>query len=291
MIMTPHIIALVTVALILFIFQFNKQRTLWKCSTIMLIIFIVTTLLHMLFARTGWFFRYEAYLVALGIFVIAIGILEYLPKNLSITFDKRVMSKDVKEVAISLLVLVAVVSLVFLVIYPLAERGLTSLIRIPQATTNTYEQQYQMGSFLKQFYHEESIAANDIGAINYLADIKCLDLWGLGSLEVARSKMDGNYDTQEIYYLAKRKKIKIAIVYDHWFEECGGIPSQWIKVGEWKITNNVVCGGDTVSFYAVDPEGERKLIENLRIFSSHLPKDVKERGRYSDIDTKEVTKR
>lgn len=209
MIMTPHIIALVTVALILFIFQFNKQRTLWKCSTIMLIIFIVTTLLHMLFARTGWFFRYEAYLVALGIFVIAIGILEYLPKNLSITFDKRVMSKDVKEVAISLLVLVAVVSLVFLVIYPLAERGLTSLIRIPQATTNTYEQQYQMGSFLKQFYHEESIAANDIGAINYLADIKCLDLWGLGSLEVARSKMDGNYDTQEIYYLAKRKKIKM----------------------------------------------------------------------------------
>ena len=98
-------------------------------------------------------------------------------------------------------------------------------------------------------------------------NIKCLDLCGLGSLEVARSKMDGDYDTQEIYYLAKRKEIKIAIRYDHWFEEYGGIPSQWIKVGEWEITNNVVCGGDTVSFYAVDPEGERKLIENLRIFS------------------------
>lgn len=133
MIRNPHILILVSVALLLFILQFDKQKTKthWKDSTIMLIIFIGTTLLHMLFASTGWFFRYEAYLVALGIFVIAIGMREYLPEKLSIEFDKSLIPK---YVAIALLIL--------LVISPLAERGLISLIRVPQATTNIYEQHY-----------------------------------------------------------------------------------------------------------------------------------------------------
>ena len=265
-----HILILILLALTLFILQFDKQKLLWKDSTTMLAIFIATTLLHMLFARTGWFFRYEAYLVALGIFVIAIGLYEYLPEKLPTYFEKSLIPK---YVAIALLILI--------VISPLAGRGLISLIITPQATNNIYEQQYQMGLFLKQFYQGESVAANDIGAINFLADIKCLDLWGLGSLEVAKAKRNGNYDTQLIYNLAKQKKVRVAIVYDHWFEGYGGIPSQWIKVGEWKISNNVVCGGDTVSFYAVNPKEESKLIENLRTFSSQLPKDIIQRGRYT----------
>lgn len=265
-----HIFILLSVALLLFILQFTKQKTFWKDSGIMLAIFIATTLLHMLFARTGWFFRYEAYLVALGIFVIAIGMREYLPEKLSIVFDKSLIPK---YVTIALLILI--------VISPLAKRGVLSLTRMLRATTNIYEQQYQMGLFLNQFYQGESVAANDIGAINYLADIKCFDLWGLGSLEIAKAKMDKRYTTRQIYDLAKQKEIKIAIVYDHWFEGYGGIPPEWIKVGEWKISNNVVCGGDIVSFYAVNSSEVDNLIENLRAFSSHLPKDVVQSGDYT----------
>ncbi len=42
---------------------------------------------------------------------------------------------------------VAVVLLILIVISPLAGRGVMSLKTIPQATTNIYEQQYQMGWF------------------------------------------------------------------------------------------------------------------------------------------------
>ena len=45
---------------------------------------------------------------------------------------------------------------------------------------------------------------------------------------------------------------------------------------DWRVENlNAVCGGDTVLFYAVDPGEKNKLIENLRIYSLQLPKDIK----------------
>ena len=108
-----------------------------------------------------------------------------------------------------------------------------------------------------------------------------MDLWGLGSLEVAKLIIHGKYDTQEIYDLARQKKVKIAVVYDHWFKAYGGLPPAWIKVGEWKISNNVICGGDIVSFYAVSPFEADTLSKDLKIFSSYLPKDVLQSGDYT----------
>jgi len=133
-----------------------------------------------------------------------------------------------------------------------------------------------MGIFLREYYQGESIAVNDIGAVNYLADIRCLDLVGLGSLEVARAKMESNYNSQEIYELAESEQVRIAILYDHWFEgeKIGGIPAEWIKVGSWKILNNVVCAGAVVSFYAVDLAKKDGLATGLQQFSEHLPKNV-----------------
>jgi hypothetical protein len=221
----------------------------------------------MLFARVGWFFRYEAYLVALGIFAIALAVHEYIPKR--ILLNRHSIPKYV-----------IISFLIFVLISPLAIRGYVSLITTPLATTNIYQQQYQMGLFLREFYQGEAVAANDIGAINFLADIKCLDLWGLGNLEVTRAKRGGFYNTDYIYNLAKKENVKIAIVYDHWFTKYGGTPPQWIKVGEWKIQNNVVCGGDTVSFYAVDPEEEYRLIENLKTFSTKIPRNIEQSGKY-----------
>lgn len=266
----PHILFLVIAALIVFIFHYSMEKRIWKEDRIMILIFIATTLLHMQFASTGWFFRYEAYLVTLGIIVIAIGMHEHLPEKFSFKIHRSLIPK---YIAIALVILI--------IILPFAERAGSSLKNTPQATTNIYEQQYQMGLFLREFYQGDAVAANDVGAINYIADIECLDLWGLANLEVAKLRREGSYDTQQIYNLAKQKSVKIAIVYDHWFGRYGGIPPQWIKVGEWKISNNVVCGGDTISFYAVDPLEKDNLIKNLRDFSYRLPNDVVQTGEYT----------
>ena len=54
----PHILVLVSLSAALLILQYKKQKKIWKDTTVMLIIFIATALLHMVFARNGWFFRY-----------------------------------------------------------------------------------------------------------------------------------------------------------------------------------------------------------------------------------------
>lgn len=258
--LAPDMQFLILGALILFIFQYNKQRGMWKDIRIMILIFIASALLHMQFAQVGWFNRYEAYLVALGLFVVVIGMGEYLSKKYSFVLRRSLVPKYLAEAFIILIILLS-----------FDTRAIRSLKSTPRATTNIYEQQYQMGLFLKSFYHGKNVAANDVGVINYLADIECIDLYGLGNLEVAKLMKKGKYGTQQIYDLAKRNNVKIAIVYDSWLKKWGGVPSQWGPVGRWKISKNIVCGGDVVTFYAVDPSETDNLDKNLRAFSSHLP--------------------
>ena len=44
----------------------------------------------------------------------------------------------------------------------------------------------------------------------------------------------------------------------------------------------LVCGDDTVSFWAVDPDEVQDLIKNLQDFSKHLPRTVIESGNYTE---------
>jgi hypothetical protein len=229
----------------------------------LLALYVVTALLHLLLARIGEFYRYEAYLVVLGIVAVTISIAELQSEVLSLNPIRRVTS-------ISLAVLVGFSLLAF--------RGINALRITVRATTNIYEQQYQMGMFLREFYDGASIAANDIGAINYLADIQCTDLFGLANMEVAELKRRNAYTTQNIFDLTKKRKVKAAIIYDRWLSGFGGVPPQWVKIGTWTISNNVVCGEATVAFYAVDPGEEKSLTEAIKSFSSHLPPQVVQTG-------------
>jgi hypothetical protein len=51
------------------------------------------------------------------------------------------------------------------------------------------------------------------------------------------------------------------------------------KVREWTISNNVVCGNETVSFYAVDFTLSEELRGQLGEFHTRLPEKVKDMRR------------
>jgi len=49
------------------------------------------------------------------------------------------------------------------------------------------------------------------------------------------------------------------------------LPGQWVPVGTWTIPNNVICGGDNVTLFAVIPNAAPHLAQDLTDFSSQLP--------------------
>jgi hypothetical protein len=264
----PYLWHLIVLSVALYFARRRAGRGTWERQQSLLLIFIFTTLMHVTFSLVlVWFYRYEAYLITLG--VLACGL------SLRDLFHAE-MLKERK--AVSLITSAACTLTASLCIVSLTGRCVVSLRQTPRATTNIYEQQYQMAMFLRAHYDGSAIAANDIGAINYFADLECLDLWGLATTEVARAKLEGKYDTRLIHALGQQRRAKIAIVYDSWLDEYGGVPPEWTPVGRWRIPDNIVCRDDTVSFYAVDPAETEHLIQSLRAFASHLPKGVGQPG-------------
>jgi hypothetical protein len=255
----PHLLFLVIPSLILLVY---RRGSFWNPANVTNAAFIGSALLHMQFASTGWFFRYEAYVMFLGIYTVAAGLADYLPGR----EGWQGWGNRLFRAAVVLLLAILVTS-------PLRVRAAKSLKDTPKASHNIFEQQYQMAFFLRQFYQGQVVAANDIGAINYLADFHLVDLAGLGTRESAAFKLKQIYGSLQVAAVAEQYSTQIALVYDSWFQ----IPAEWTKVGEWQIRDNVVCGDDTVSFYTVDPAAAPSLIENLRAFAPRLPADVIQR--------------
>lgn len=237
-----------------------------------LLIFCGTLLLHMQFADAGWFYRYEAYLVLLGIIGAGAPIAELASETLRKRFGNRMIIH-----------FTAAILLVSAFSAPFCRRALGSLRRTPQAANNTYEQHYQMGRFIEKFYQGQTIVLNDIGAATYLADFQLFDLWGLGSLETARLQLHNRYTYDALYSLLRKQKVSIGIFYDTLlFNEIRGKFPDWTRIGQWIIPRNLIAADSIVSFYAVDSSARGGLERNLQQFATELPSDVKQYGGYTE---------
>jgi hypothetical protein len=234
---------------------------IWSRVSVLLLMFLPMALIHLQYSqpRAFWLFRYEAYLVAVGVLVSAAALFgRWEPPNAALGSWTGLQRA-------------AVCGLLFL--SPLTDRAVRAAVIIPQATANIYEQQYQMGRFLRDYYAGQPVALNDIGAASYLSDAKVLDLVGLASMDIARLRRAGLYTTGNIDEAARDHGIRIAIVYDRWFP--GALPPAWIKAGSWRIRSAVVVGSNTVSFYATTPEEHRALTGHLKAFERALPSGVR----------------
>jgi len=237
----PHIIGL----FILIKSFLLKNKQIFLLSTI----FILTLFAHLAFASIGWLYRYEAYLMVFGM----INILIYL---------YSVYDVNVKWAYILLLF--------FFLIY--GKRIIGSLYSPIFGSKNIYEQQIQMADFLHQKCNTCSIGANDIGAITYFTNIHLLDLVGLGNYEVIKHKKNGTYTNEVINSLLRNKNVSLVIVYDTWFENT--TLDNYTKIGEWKILNNIVCGGNTVSFYSRNDQIEENYLKLKDYSDNSLSKNV-----------------
>ena len=211
--------------------------------------------LHLLLADVGWVFRYEAYLIALGVVVLTCS-------------GPLVRSRS------------AVLVGAFCFCLLLVRAGTASYDTLLRSAA-IYQQQFQMAQFVHSYFDGTSLAANDIGALNYYSDLSCLDLTGLASNRIFWAKRAADYKTGVIESESLRQRVKLAMLYDDWFSPqprviFGGppVPANWIRVARWRIESHGRVGSDTVSFYGTDEAAAEQLRAAMNEYRPRLPAAV-----------------
>ena len=268
--MYAHVAALVAALAATLCWVWRRQRQPWSTPVLWTGIVLVIALQHLTFATLGWVYRYEAYLMFLGLTAISVTLAQAFPAGEIVPFFRRQPRGWRAAVLLAVVVVGA----------PLAVRAAWSTRKVTLACHNVYEQQYQMAQFARRFYTGTGLAANDIGAISYYTDSRILDTFGLSSYEVFRARKAGTYNEATMRELLRRYDVRFLVVYDDWATFYGGIPPEWVLVGRWTIPGNVVCASDTVSFYAPDASLAPRLTQALREFAPTLPSDVAQTGAY-----------
>ncbi len=257
---SPLIYVMVAAALL---YRMRRSAGFWDAGRLMLLVFLAASVPHA-FVASAILLRYLVCLLALGLYGVATSLYSAL---------------GAAQVAARWRAWATAGAMAMLVVLPPQWLLARLAILVPLATSNIYQQQYQMALFLRQHYQGQAVAANDIGAINYIADLRLLDIAGLGTPEVAAARINRVFTSALLERLARDRGVKIAVAYKRWlleFEGLAGPPTQWIEVAKWRIPNSLVTGEDTVNFYAVDPSEAPRLRQHLEAFSARLPPQVQQ---------------
>ena len=215
--------------------------------------FLLATVLVAHFHRGGfgWFFRYEAYLIALT--------LSFYP----------LLSRDLPRVRPSVLGVMAA----FLSI-PLLIRGLTVLKDIAPAVRITYLKNYHLALFVKKHFNGKGIAMDDIGYVSFLSDAKVVDFVGLGTYDVAKAIQEGRFNTDFMRYIARKYGVVAAVLRPSWYVKYGGLPGEWLVVGTWKVEDVYYPGSNFLTFMAVDTGMADDLKRYLEESRDYLPPEI-----------------
>ena len=222
-----------------------------------ILITLLVSFIHAFAAEIGGY-RYEAYLIALSLTGIMIGISELNSWNVSL------FTKNPRRLVFQILMIMSLLSLIV--------RSGYFHYYYPRATQNIYHQQYQMAQFLKNNFPDASVAVNDIGAVTYFTDIQLTDLVGIGDQDIYQLRKNHNWNTETIEAICSERKVELAIVHDIWVGSV--IPKSWEKIGEWIIPDNFICADERVSFYVVNKEKAEKINKLFKDFLGRLPEGI-----------------
>jgi hypothetical protein len=238
-----HIIALISLNIAVLFSSFKKDKKIFVLTSVYLLTFFI----HLAFAKVGWLYRYEAYLVTFGL----INLILYIK-----TF--RLEKKKLLILAI-FLILASYKQIFF------------SPIKSVLSSRAVYEQQIQEGELLKDFKNYY-IATDNIGTIPFLADDKILDIHGLSNPKIIKLKHDNQFNDKTKKAMIISENVDMIIAYKVRFKDEN--IKNYVKIATWKIKDNILNGDDEVVFYArVDRVLEiKKKIE--RFSKTKLPKRV-----------------
>ncbi len=208
-------------------------------------------MLHLLVGQFGWFYRYEAYIMA---WVATLLVVMYRDQLASVLRDVNLWMRSLAAV---LLVLAA------------GAPYIQGLVAVPGASANIYLQQYQMHRFVTGWWKDD-VAVNDIGWVSYRNGHHVLDLWGLSSRKALQMRSQSADTTlQWMDDLVQERNIGLVMLYEDWF---GGVPNQWTLVGTMHMDRpRVTSTRDYISFYATTSADVGRIRRAMDSFGAAVP--------------------
>jgi len=140
---------------------------------------------------------------------------------------------------------------------------------------------YPAGKFAHRYCNKWAIVSDDIGVISYLTEGRYLDLSGLASVKIARSRANNFYSTELVSQLSEEQYANLAIISNRYTH---GLPESWIRTASWALPGNGPAEKNGFTFYAMDTAIARILIHDLKEYSWFLPRDFTVQYFYSPPD-------
>jgi hypothetical protein len=206
--------------------------------------------LHVLYARFGWYERYQGYIVISGT-LLALRTLSEL----------RVPRRAVVPAAAALVLL----------LLPFPKLGLQA--GVADAAHGIYSRQYQLGRLLAGAYDGRAVLVNDIGEVSWQHRGPLDDIWALGSYDILRAYRTGHMDDAFVAQIAARDGVRVAAVYRVLH---GYIPDSWVEVASWSTPGAQSHDDMDIVFYAPDAASAATLRENLHRLAPTLPDSVQQ---------------
>ena len=261
---SPQILVLLLISFILLIERNFKKKFVLDSVNSLALLFILTSLVHMQLGSIGWFYRYEAYLVALGIFTNSYCIFDRFDRYKEYFIQTSRSMKVVFIVAFAILLI------------PLFYRAVDSTLVTTKAQKNIRDQQLLMTKFVERYYTNDNIAVNDIGMVSYETEANIIDVWGLANNQTGNAILGGYYNSEFFQKFLDDNNVKLVISYEFLFGRPGVKPDDWELVATWLAHDNYVLGDVLLGFYARE-EDIPELLENLDQFEPFIHSDVIQR--------------
>ncbi len=221
-------------------------------------LFLGATAIHLQVASVDWLYRYEAYLMVLGVLSLA-GLLAALGASPG-------------RVPVKLRMALAV-----LVVATLGLRSTRAISDTSEAIRNRYVKHRLPAEFIARYVGSDTVVVNDVGLVAWFTPARILDIYGLASVEPSRfAKSAAGYGPAEVAAWVEREKGRIAVLETGWPLIAALVPPSWTPVGRWHLPRDVVFGDDLVGFYAVDRSEAPRLARALKDFAAELPSEVRQ---------------
>ena len=233
-----------------------------RCVRELAFVFAVAAIGHGMFARLGWLYRYEAYIVGAAFTLF--------PLALARTVKERCSPRRLDVVARLSVWLICIA-----VAFPFLSRSFRAQYDTVEAQREIFGQQMQTARIFSSLPESEKgpVAVVDLGCVAYYSGVSLLDMWGLGSPEVYDMVRKRTYNESVCGELFKKHGIRYFAVYPWCCERFGSHMHQVARLINTRP--GVVCA-DSIIVLAVANEADIETFHrHLVSFAQNLPSGMR----------------